>query len=71
MPACHSAYRVKQAPHASNPPGMMAAMFFEVAGIAVPLWLPLLAAFVVSFFGSMVGVSGGVLLLPFQMSVLG
>jgi uncharacterized protein len=50
---------------------MMAAMFFEVAGITVPLWLPPLAAFVFSFFGSMVGVSGGVLLLPFQMSVLG
>jgi len=50
---------------------MMAAMFFDVAGITVPLWLPPLAAFVVSFFGSMAGVSGGVLLLPFQMSVLG
>ena len=45
-------------------------MFFDVAGIHVPLWVPLLAAFVVSFFGSMVGVSGGILLLPFQMSVL-
>jgi uncharacterized membrane protein YfcA len=50
---------------------MMADMFFEVAGISVPLWLPPLAAFIVSFFCSMVGVSGGVLLLPFQMSVLG
>lgn len=46
-------------------------MFFEVAGITVPLWLPPLAAFAISFFTSMVGVSGAFLLLPFQMSVLG
>lgn len=46
-------------------------MFFEVAGITVPLWLPPLVAFVISFFTSMVGVSGAFLLLPFQMSVLG
>lgn len=51
--------------------GMMAAMFFEIAGITVPLWLPPLVAFVISFFTSMVGVSGAFLLLPFQMSVLG
>lgn len=50
---------------------MMAAMFFDVAGITVPLWLPPLVAFVISFFTSMVGVSGAFLLLPFQMSVLG
>jgi hypothetical protein len=50
---------------------MVAAMYFEVAGIFVPLWLPPLVAFVVSFFSSMVGVSGGFLLLPFQISVLG
>jgi uncharacterized membrane protein YfcA len=46
-------------------------MLFEVAGITVPLWLPPLVAFVISFFTSMVGVSGAFLLLPFQMSVLG
>jgi uncharacterized membrane protein YfcA len=50
---------------------MVVAMFFEVAGISIPIWLPPLVAFVVSFFGAMVGISGGVLLLPFQMSVLG
>jgi hypothetical protein len=50
---------------------MIAFMFFEVAGITVPLWLPPLVAFVISFFTSMVGVSGAFLLLPFQMSVLG
>lgn len=50
---------------------MIAAMYFEVAGIVVPLWLPPLVAFVISFFTSMVGVSGAFLLLPFQMSVLG
>ncbi len=49
----------------------MTAMFFEVAGISIPIWLPPLVAFVLSFFGAMVGISGGVLLLPFQMSVLG
>lgn len=46
-------------------------MFFEVAGITTPLWLPPLVAFAISFFTSMVGVSGAFLLLPFQMSVLG
>jgi uncharacterized membrane protein YfcA len=46
-------------------------MFFETAGITVPLWLPPLVAFVISFFTSMVGISGAFLLLPFQMSVLG
>jgi uncharacterized membrane protein YfcA len=35
------------------------------------LWLPPLAAFVVSFFSSMLGISGAFLLMPFQMSVLG
>lgn len=49
----------------------MAAMLFEVSGVVVPLWLPPLVAFVISFFTSMVGVSGAFLLLPFQMSVLG
>ena len=46
-------------------------MFFEVAGITVPLWLPPLAGFVLAFFCSMVGISGAFLLMPFQMSVLG
>jgi uncharacterized membrane protein YfcA len=46
-------------------------MLFEVSGVTVPLWLPPLVAFVISFFTSMVGVSGAFLLLPFQMSVLG
>lgn len=46
-------------------------MFFEVSGVTAPLWLPPLAAFTISFFTSMVGVSGAFLLLPFQMSVLG
>jgi uncharacterized protein len=36
-----------------------------------PLWLPPLAALVVSFFSSMVGISGAFLLMPFQLSVLG
>jgi len=46
-------------------------MLFEVSGVVVPLWLPPLVAFGISFFTSMVGVSGAFLLLPFQMSVLG
>jgi uncharacterized membrane protein YfcA len=46
-------------------------MLFEVSGVVVPLWLPPLVAFVISFFTSMVGVSGAFLLLPFQMSMLG
>jgi len=46
-------------------------MYFEVSDITVPLWLPPIVAFVISFFTSMVGVSGAFLLLPFQMSVLG
>lgn len=50
---------------------MMPAMFFDIAGITVPLWLPPLVAFGISLFTSMVGVSGAFLLLPFQMSVLG
>lgn len=46
-------------------------MLFETAGITIPLWLPILVAFVVAFFCSMVGISGAFLLMPFQMSVLG
>lgn len=43
---------------------------FPVSGVQTWLWLPPLVAFVISFFTSMVGVSGAFLLLPFQMSVL-
>ena len=43
---------------------------FPVSGVETWLWLPPLAAFVVSLCTSMVGVSGAFLLLPFQMSVL-
>ena len=46
-------------------------MHFPVAGIEVSPLVPPLAAFVVSFFTSMGGISGAFLLLPFQMSVLG
>jgi uncharacterized membrane protein YfcA len=45
-------------------------MLFTVSGIEVNPLLPLIVAFVVSFFTSMGGVSGAFLLLPFQMSVL-
>ncbi len=44
---------------------------FPVSGVETWLWLPPLAAFVVSFFSSMVGISGAFLLMPFQMSVFG
>lgn len=43
---------------------------FAVSGVTTWLWLPPLVAFVISFFSSMVGISGAFLLLPFQMSVL-
>src|SRR5512134_2885199 len=46
-------------------------MTFPVSGVDTPVWVPPLVALVVSFFSSMGGVSGAVLLLPFQMSVLG
>lgn len=45
-------------------------IFFPVSGMHTWLWLPPLVAFVISFFSSMVGISGAFLLLPFQMSVL-
>ena len=44
---------------------------FSVSGVETWVWLPPLVAFVVSFFSSMVGISGAFLLMPFQMSVLG
>ena len=46
-------------------------MYFPVAGIEVHPLIPPLAAFAVSFFTSMGGVSGAFMLLPFQVSVLG
>ena len=49
----------------------MTTVFFPTSGVETWLWLPPLAAFVVSFFSSMVGISGAFLLMPFQMSVLG
>ena len=49
----------------------MTPIHFPVSGVDTWLWLPPLAAFVVSFFSSMVGISGAFLLMPFQMSVLG
>ena len=44
---------------------------FSVSGVDVFPLIPVIVAFVVSFFTSMGGVSGAFLLLPFQMSVLG
>ncbi len=46
-------------------------MHFPVSGVDVFPAIPLIVAFVVSFFTSMGGVSGAFLLLPFQVSVLG
>ncbi len=46
-------------------------MLFSVSGIEVSPFVPPLAAFVVSLLGSMGGLSGAFLLLPFQLSVLG
>jgi uncharacterized protein len=50
---------------------MIARVYFDIAGIWVSVWVPPVVAFVISFFTSMVGVSGAFLLVPFQMSVLG
>jgi uncharacterized protein len=44
---------------------------FAVSGVTAALWLPPLVAAAVAFATSMVGISGAVLLLPFQVSVLG
>ena len=46
-------------------------MHFSISGVDVPIWLPPLVSFIISFFTSMVGISGAVILLPFQVSVLG
>ncbi len=45
-------------------------MYFPISGVKTSLWIPPLVAFVVSVFTSMAGISGGFLLLPFQMSYL-
>jgi uncharacterized membrane protein YfcA len=44
---------------------------FPLSGVQTWLWLPLLAAFLVSSLTAVAGVSGAFLLLPFQFSVLG
>ena len=49
----------------------MTPFHFPVSGVETWLWLPPLVAFILSFFSSMVGISGAFLLMPFQMSVLG
>ena len=46
-------------------------MYFPVSGVEVNPIVPVITAFVISFFTSMGGVSGAFLLLPFQVSVLG
>jgi uncharacterized membrane protein YfcA len=46
-------------------------VYFPVADIEISPWIPLLVAFVISFFTSMGGVSGAFLILPFQVSFLG
>ncbi|MBW1842284.1 MAG: sulfite exporter TauE/SafE family protein [Deltaproteobacteria bacterium] len=46
-------------------------MLFPTSGVEVNPFVPFFAAFSVSFFTSMGGVSGAFLLLPFQMSILG
>ena len=46
-------------------------MLFPVSGVEIAPWIPPAVAFVIAFLGSMAGLSGAFLLLPFQMSVLG
>jgi uncharacterized membrane protein YfcA len=46
-------------------------VIFPVSGVETPFWVPPLVAFAISFFTSMAGLSGAVLLLPFQFSILG
>lgn len=46
-------------------------MYFPTAGIETSFFTPPLASFVVSFFMSMLGLSGAFLLIPFQISFLG
>ena len=44
---------------------------FPISGVETYWWLPVLTAFVISFFASLGGLSGAFLLLPFQISILG
>lgn len=46
-------------------------MYFPVSDITVNPLFPPFVAFLVSFFGSMGGISGAFLLLPYQVSILG
>ncbi len=46
-------------------------MYFSTAGIDVSPFIPPIASFIVSFFMSMLGLSGAFLLIPFQISFLG
>ena len=46
-------------------------MYFPTAGIACNPVLPFFVSLGISFFTSMGGITGALLLLPFQMSVLG
>jgi uncharacterized membrane protein YfcA len=46
-------------------------LHFPVSGVDVFPAIPIIVAFIISFFTSMGGVSGAFLLLPFQVSVLG
>ena len=46
-------------------------MLFPISGVEIHPLIPVLVAFVASFFTSMGGISGAFLLLPFQMSFLG
>lgn len=49
----------------------MNTVHFAVSGVETWPWLPPLAALVIAFFTSMVGISGAFLLVPFQLTVLG
>jgi uncharacterized protein len=46
-------------------------MTFPVSGVETAIWIPPLVGLVISFFTSMGGISGAILILPFQVSVLG
>jgi uncharacterized protein len=46
-------------------------MTFPVSGVETSVWIPPLVGMFISFFTSMGGISGAVLILPFQVSVLG
>lgn len=45
--------------------------YFPVSGVETNVFVPLSAAFIISFFTSSAGVSGAFLLMPFQVSALG